>query len=48
MAEETKKRGRPRLSEEEKKRRAAMRRSGELPTQKRCDKVNFGQEYPNC
>lgn len=35
--EETKKRGRPRLSEEEKKERAAKRKSGELPTIKRPD-----------
>lgn len=38
-------RGRPRLSEEEKKQRAATRRTGELPTAKRSDKINFGQEY---
>ena len=38
-------RGRPRLTDEEKRERAAMRRSGELPTVKRSDKVNFGQEY---
>ena len=37
MEELTKKRGRPRLSDEEKKERAAMRKSGELPTVKRPD-----------
>ena len=37
---ETPKRGRPRLSEEEKKRRAELRKTGELPTAH-----NYGQEY---
>lgn len=41
------KRGRPRLSEEEKRERAAMRKTGELPIQRRNrpDLQKFGQEY---
>ena len=38
MEETQKKRGRPRLSEEEKKQRAALRKSGELPTVTRPDR----------
>lgn len=38
-------RGRPRLSEEEKQRRAELRKTGELPKIRRSDKINFGQEY---
>jgi hypothetical protein len=39
--------GRPRLSEEEKQRRAELRKSGELPVQRRNrpDLQKFGQEY---
>lgn len=39
--------GRPRLSEEEKKRRAEMRKTGELPVQRRNrpDLQKFGEEY---
>lgn len=40
-----KKRGRPRLTPEEKAERARLRKAGELPTVRRSDKVNFGQEY---
>ena len=44
---EPKKRGRPRLTEEEKQQRAAMRKSGELPIQRRNrpDLAKWGQEY---
>lgn len=38
-------RGRPRLSEEEKKERAEKRRTGELPTLRRAERPAFGQEY---
>lgn len=41
----TRRRGRPRLTAEEKAERARKRKTGELPTIKRSDQVKFGHEF---